>query len=72
MDNTRTKFATRICSRGELRALTSEIVVENKGNFGEPGGTRTRDPMLKRHMLYRLSYRPSGGVLRRDSLFRIA
>ena len=25
---------------------------------GEPGGTRTRDPVLKRHMLYRLSYRP--------------
>ena len=29
-----------------------------KTNRGEPGGTRTRDPMLKRHMLYRLSYRP--------------
>ena len=26
--------------------------------FGEPGGTRTRDPVLKRHMLYHLSYRP--------------
>src|ERR1035441_1473926 len=26
---------------------------------GEPGGTRTRDPVLKRHMLYHLSYRPS-------------
>ena len=25
---------------------------------GEPGGTRTRDPVLKRHMLYHLSYRP--------------
>ena len=24
---------------------------------GEPGGTRTRDPLLKRQMLYRLSYR---------------
>src|ERR1035441_2601425 len=26
--------------------------------IGEPGGTRTRDPVLKRHMLYHLSYRP--------------
>jgi hypothetical protein len=25
---------------------------------GEPGGIRTRDPVLKRHMLYLLSYRP--------------
>ena len=23
---------------------------------GEPGGTRTRDPMIKSHVLYRLSY----------------
>ena len=29
-----------------------------KDLFGEPGGTRTRDPVLKRHMLYHLSYRP--------------
>ncbi len=28
---------------------------------GEPGGTRTRDPVIKSHMLYQLSYRPSGG-----------
>gem|GEM_PF-3023176 len=37
--------------------------------FGEPGGTRTRDPVLKRHMLYHLSYRPNwremtAGVIR--------
>lgn len=25
---------------------------------GEPGGTRTRDPVIKSHMLYQLSYRP--------------
>jgi hypothetical protein len=31
---------------------------EYERNFGEPGGTRTRDPLLKRQMLYRLSYRP--------------
>ena len=29
-----------------------------KVESGEPGGTRTRDPLLKRQMLYRLSYRP--------------
>jgi hypothetical protein len=26
--------------------------------LGEPGGTRTRDPLIKSQMLYRLSYRP--------------
>ncbi len=25
-------------------------------NFGERGGTRTLDPMIKSHVLYRLSY----------------
>ena len=25
---------------------------------GEPGGTRTRDPLIKSQMLYQLSYRP--------------
>ena len=25
-------------------------------DVGEPGGTRTRDPMIKSHVLYRLSY----------------
>src|ERR1035441_5221884 len=32
---------------------------------GEPGGTRTRDPVLKRHMLYHLSYRPISMKLKR-------
>ena len=27
--------------------------------YGEPAGTRTQDPRLKRAMLYRLSYRLS-------------
>ena len=27
------------------------------GFVGEPGGTRTRDPVIKSHMLYHLSYR---------------
>ena len=25
-------------------------------DVGEPGGTRTRDPMIKSHVLYQLSY----------------
>jgi hypothetical protein len=30
---------------------------QSAGNDGgEPGGTRTRDPMIKSHVLYRLSY----------------
>ncbi len=33
---------------------------------GEPGGTRTRDPMIKSHVLYRLSY----GLLQKDPAFR--
>src|SRR5690348_2237836 len=33
-------------------------LLKRRINFGEPGGTRTRDPLLKRQMLYRLSYRP--------------
>jgi integrase len=36
--------------------LAVELLLEGTG---EPGGTRTRDPLLKRQMLYRLSYRPS-------------
>src|SRR4249919_1076717 len=30
---------------------------------GEPGGTRTRDPMIKSHVLYLLSY----GLLQKDN-----
>ena len=34
------------------------LILEPLFSSGEPGGTRTRDPVLKRHMLYHLSYRP--------------
>ena len=37
------------------------VLKTNKLN-GEPAGTRTRDPLLKRQMLYRLSYRPIIGI----------
>jgi hypothetical protein len=42
------------CER--LRGDAAERLIEYRD--GEPGGTRTRDPLLKRQMLYRLSYRP--------------
>ena len=33
------------------------VQYQSAGNDGgEPGGTRTRDPMIKSHVLYRLSY----------------
>ena len=32
--------------------------LKNRGSIGEAGGTRTRDPRLKRPLLYLLSYRP--------------
>ena len=31
--------------------------------FGEPGGARTRDPLIKSQMLYRLSYRSKNSFL---------
>ena len=46
-------------------AVVDEFVwAEGMGmkDVGEPGGTRTRDPMIKSHVLYRLSY----GLLRED------
>lgn len=42
-------------------AKLSGASVDFKEGSGEPGGTRTRDPLLKRQMLYRLSYRPGWG-----------
>src|ERR1022692_1016169 len=36
-----------------------DLLLILKTLFGEPGGTRTRDPVLKRHLLYHLSYRPT-------------
>lgn len=35
---------------------------ETLGGLGEPAGIRTRDPMIKSHVLYRLSYGLSGAV----------
>ena len=35
-------------------------------SIGEPGGTRTRDPMIKSHVLYRLSY----GLFQKDCALR--
>ncbi len=33
-----------------------EIIVKSLFLFGEPAGTRTQDPVIKSHVLYRLSY----------------
>ena len=32
-------------------------IAETPDFIGEPGGTRTHDPVIKSHVLYRLSYR---------------
>ena len=37
--------------------LVTKVVGANYAENGEPAGTRTQDPRLKRAMLYRLSYR---------------
>jgi len=42
----------------ELFSPASEGCPQAHRNNGEPAGTRTRDPLLKRQMLCRLSYRP--------------
>jgi hypothetical protein len=46
-----------------MRRLMANTLV----TFGEPGGTRTRDPLIKSQMLYHLSYRPSRGVALQQS-----
>jgi hypothetical protein len=44
----------------QIGARTTPGVVPNikcfQGHFGERGGTRTLDPMIKSHVLYHLSY----------------
>jgi hypothetical protein len=35
---------------------------------GEPAGTRTQDPRLKRALLYQLSYGLAGGAIERESI----
>ena len=62
VDNTRTESTL---GRGSMAGRPAEAFrcrADSKGSSGEPGGTRTRDPLLKRQMLYLLSYWPVGGV----------
>src|ERR1035437_7239352 len=47
-----------IVSAFRIGALVCKPSSWRRFRTGEPGGTRTRDPVLKRHMLYHLSYRP--------------
>ena len=44
-----------------LEWINSVSGMDNHRN-GEPGGTRTRDPLIKSQMLYRLSYRPDVAI----------
>lgn len=37
--------------------------------YGGSGGTRTHDRVLKRHLLYQLSYRPIYSVLNKKLVF---
>ena len=46
------------------KKLGPEESNEISGLSGEPGGIRTHDPLLKRQMLYRLSY----GLAKRNIL----
>lgn len=43
----------KLRSRPAFEALRTEI---DWDEFGEPGGNRTRDPLIKSQVLYRLSY----------------
>jgi hypothetical protein len=50
-------FAATPLRRGNLRLYSSAEV-------GDPAGTRTRDPVIKSHMLCQLSYRVTNGGAR--------
>ena len=43
---------------GSLDTLEEHPLTRSLLFYGEPGGTRTRDPLIKSQMLYQLSYRP--------------
>src|SRR5579863_2354117 len=62
VDRTRTERTQGKGSEATSPARPSASLADFKGTFGEPGGTRTRDPLLKRQMLYRLSYRPGSEI----------
>ena len=51
------KIAINGSKYGKARTLRLRALVFS-ASFGEPGGTRTRDPLIKSQMLYLLSYRP--------------
>jgi hypothetical protein len=50
-------FGKRLSPMSEVRSVTYTYVSgPDNGFYGERGGTRTLDPMIKSHVLYRLSY----------------
>ena len=54
----RAAFFLSGCGGAVHSALTQE--------FGEPAGIRTQDPMIKSHVLYRLSYRLWGAAVKSE------
>jgi hypothetical protein len=48
-------FGTRLSPMSQVRSVTYVSGLD-KFEHGERGGTRTLDPMIKSHVLYRLSY----------------
>ena len=51
------------CSRATAPRAPQGLSRKNSEVAGEPGGVRTRDPLIKSQVLYQLSY----GLLRRDA-----
>src|ERR1041384_8712818 len=51
-------FRSAVTLAGFSDARAPDVTTIIDFHTGEPGGTRTRDPILKRHMLCHLSYRP--------------
>lgn len=57
MATSRDQFA-----RAWLVESVPEIPLGAATDAGEPGGTRTHDPMIKSHVLYQLSYGLASGA----------
>ena len=56
-----------------LRRIFSPQTWGAKRKFGDPGGARTHDPLIKSQMLYQLSYRVKfrGESVRRQDFFKV-
>jgi hypothetical protein len=54
---------------GGVTINTKKNSINNDGVFCDPAGARTRDPLLKRQMLYQLSYKIVFRTAKIESLF---